>query len=47
MEVIGWMVAMMAMAFAIDAQSKVKKLEKRLQEKGVFEDGTERSDESD
>lgn len=38
MEIIAFMAAAMALIFAVDAQSKVGKLEKRLEEKGLIDD---------
>jgi hypothetical protein len=38
MEIIAFTAAAMAFIFAIDAQNKVGKLEKRLQENGLIDD---------
>ena len=46
MEIIAFMAAAMAFIFAVDAQSKVGKLEKRLREKGLIDDKAERDEES-
>jgi hypothetical protein len=45
MEIVGWMVAVMALILAIDAQSKVGKLEKRLRARGLLDEGA-KSDKS-
>ncbi|MEE4639775.1 MAG: hypothetical protein V2J42_13640 [Wenzhouxiangella sp.] len=46
MEIIATMLAVMAFAFAADANSKVSKLEKRLRAKGLIDDGPAPDDES-
>ncbi|NKI34444.1 hypothetical protein HFP89_04615 [Wenzhouxiangella sp. XN79A] len=44
MEIIAFMAAAMALVFAADAQSKVGKLQKRLEEKGLIDDRTARDE---
>lgn len=46
MEIIAMMAAVMAFIFAVDAQGKVSRLEKRLRAKGLIEESAAPDDEA-
>jgi len=47
MEIIAFMAAAMAFIFAVDTQSKLGKLEKRLREKGLIDDKADADGDAD